>query len=84
MAREAVGLAILFVPLEVEPRQSVENGLEGCLGITFQIGIVDAEDHVGAVAPRVEPVEDESARAADVQIARRRGREPNSEHEIRV
>jgi hypothetical protein len=39
------------------------------------IGILDAEDEPAAVTAGVEPVEECRARAADVQVARRAGRE---------
>ncbi len=81
---EAVGLAVLLVPGEAQPVEAFEDGIEGLFGVALDIGVVDAEDHCAAVAAGVEPVKDEGARAPDVQIARRRGRETNSEHEIRV
>ena len=42
------------------------------------VGIVDAQDHGAAVVAGIEPVEDEGARAPDVQKARGRGRKTNS------
>ena len=78
--REAVRLLVLLVPAEVEPAQPFEDGIERGLGVALDVGIVDAQDHGPAVVAGVEPVEDEGARAPDVQKARGRGRKANSEH----
>ncbi len=84
MEGEAVGLAVLLVPGEAQPLEAFEDGIEGLFGVALDVGVVDAEDHCAAVAAGVEPVKYEGAGAPDVQIARRRGRKTNSEHEIRV
>ena len=49
-------------------------------GVALDIGVVDAQNHCAAVPPRIEPIENEGTRASDVQKARRRGRETNSNH----
>ena len=77
---EALGLLVLLVPAEIEPAQAVENGIERGFGVALHVGIVDAQDHSAAVAAGEEPIENEGARAPDVQKARGRGREPDSEH----
>ncbi len=77
---EAVGLPVLLVPAEIEPAQAFEDGIEGRLGVALDVGVVDAQDHRAAVVAGVEPVEDEGARAADVQIARGGGRKADSKH----
>ena len=76
------GLAILFVPTQIEPLQALENRIERGLRIALDVGVVNAQDHRPVVVPGVEPVENEGSRAANMQIARRRGGETNSQHEI--
>ena len=39
---------------------------------------------VPLLLPRIEPIENECTRAADVQIAGRRGRKTNPNHEVSV
>src|ERR1019366_5943425 len=78
MHRQALGLAILLVPSEIQPAQTIEDGIERSLRIALDVGIVDAQDHRAAVMARVEPVEDERARAADMEKAGGRRREANS------
>ena len=77
---EAVGLPVQLVPAEVEPPQAFEDGIERRFGIALDIGVVDAQDHRALIVAGIEPVEDESARAADVQISRGRGRKADSKH----
>ncbi len=48
--RQALGLAVLLVPAEIEPAQAVEDGVERGLGVALDVGIVDAQDHGAAVA----------------------------------
>ena len=45
MQGEALGLAIVLVPSEIEPGEAVEDGVERCLGVALDVGIVDAQDH---------------------------------------
>ena len=78
MQGQALGLAILLVPAQIEPAQPIEDGIERGLRIALDVGIVDAQDHGAAVVAGVEPIEDERARAADVQKAGGRRREANS------
>ena len=78
--RQPLGLAILLVPTEIEPAQALEDGIERGLGIALDVGVVDAQDHGAAVVAGVEPVEDEGARAPDVQKAGGRRRKTNSKH----
>jgi hypothetical protein len=76
--RQPLGLAILFVPTQIEPAQPVEDGIERRLRVAFDVGIVDAQDHRAAIVARVKPVEDERARAADMEKAGGGRREANS------
>ena len=69
---------VLLVPAEVEPAQALEDGIERGFGVALDVGIVDAQDHGAAVVAGVEPVEDEGARAADVQKASGGRRKANS------
>ena len=80
MQRQALGLAVLFVPAEIQPAQPFEDGIERGFGVALDVGVVDAQDHGAAVAAGVQPVEDERARAADVEKARGRGRKADSKH----
>ncbi len=78
--REAFRLPVLFVPTQTEPVEAVEDGIERGLGVALDIGVVDAQNHRAAVVAGVEPIENEGARAPDVQKARRRGRKADSNH----
>src|SRR6185503_8123596 len=66
---EAFGLAILLVPVEAEPVEAFEDGVEGGFGVALEVGVVDAEDHGAVVTAGVEPVKDEGAGAADMEVA---------------
>src|SRR4029453_448301 len=48
------------------------------LDVALLVGVVDAQHVLAAVAPRVEPVEQRGAHAADVKEAGRAGREPRA------
>ena len=71
-ARELIdGLAI---PVELEPAQAIENGEDRAFGGARLVGILDAQQHLAAGVLGIEPIEQRRARAADMQIARGRGR----------
>src|SRR5208282_3995037 len=78
---DAFGLMIEFVPAEIEPFQTIENGIARGLGVAIDISVVDAEDHCPAVVTRVKPVEDERSGAANVQKSSGRGSEADSNHQ---
>ena len=65
----------LAVPVELEPAQAVEDGVDRRLGRALAVGVLDAEAEQPAVVAREQPVEQRGARPADVQEAGRRGRE---------
>ena len=65
----------LAFPVEAEPGQAVKNGGDRSVGRTLAIRVLDAQQHLAAEAPGIEPVEERSARAADMQEAGRRGSE---------
>src|SRR5438552_17016246 len=67
MKIQALGLFVLFVPVETEPLQAFEDRGEGGVGIAFDVRVVDAEDHGSVIVAGVEPIEDEGAGAADVE-----------------
>ena len=67
-----------FIPVEPEPSQAVENAGDHVGRRALDVGVFDAQDERAAVPPRVEPVEERRARAADVQIAGGRGRKTNA------
>ena len=82
MEGEALGLFVFFVPAEIEPAQAFEDGVDGGVGIAFDVGVVEAEDHGSSVATSVEPVEDESASAADVEKSGRGRGESDAKHKL--
>ena len=63
----------LAVPIEAEPGQPVEDGVDGVGGRTLPVGVLDAQQELAAGVPGIEPVEQSRARAADMQIAGGRG-----------
>ena len=75
---EAFGLLVFFVPGEAQPAQPFEDGLDAGFGVALDIGVVEAQHHGSVVVAGIEPVEDEGARAADVQKAGGRWREADA------
>ena len=67
-----------LVPVEAEPAQPVEDAGDHVGRRALDVGVFDAQDERAAVAPRVEPVEERRAGAADVQVTGRRGREADA------
>ena len=76
----ALGLSVLLVPIQIEPLQAVENGIERRLCVAIDVGVVDAQDHRAVVAARIQPVENERPGASNMQIARRRRGETDTQH----
>ena len=74
---EAVGLVDrLAVPVETEPPQHVED-VVGQLGpVALRVGVLDPQQERARVRPREQPVAQRGVRRPDVQVARRRRREP--------
>ena len=60
-----------FVPIDPQPLEPREDRLERFLDIPLRVGVVDAEDERPAMPPRVQPVEQRRADAADVEITGR-------------
>ena len=80
----AVGLvrsapAHALVPVQAEPGQGVEDGLEGLLGIPGGVGVLDAEDEGATGMTGVGPVEQAGAHHAHVRDARGRGAEADAD-----
>ena len=75
---KAFGLLVLFVPLQAQPAQSLEDGLDAGLGVALDIGVVQPQHHGSVVVAGIEPIEDKRARAADMQKAGGRRRKSNA------
>ncbi len=74
VAVETVGLPHRsLVVVEVEPAHAVENDLDGLLGRTLEVGVLDAQDELAAVMARERPAEQRRAGGAQVQHAGRAG-----------
>ena len=71
MKIEPIALAVELVPAEVEPVEPVEDRVHRSLRVALDIGIIQAQHDRAAVVARVEPIENEGAGAADVQITGR-------------
>src|SRR5207244_652196 len=80
VARQALHLEErALVPVEAEPAHALEDRVHRGFGRALEVGILDAQDELAAVAPRVGPAEERGARAADVQGSGRAGREPGAD-----
>ena len=55
-----------FIPAQAEPVQRINDGLEGLLGVTSGIGVLDAEDELAAGVAGIGPVEQRRADHAHV------------------
>ena len=78
MQVETIGLLVLFVPGKAQPAEAFEDGLDAGIGVALDIGVIEAQHHCSVVVARVEPVEDEGARAAYVEKTGGRRRETNA------
>ncbi len=65
----------LAVVLEAEPVHALKDRVDGLGRRTGPVGVLDAQPEDAAVATGEEPVEQGGARAADMEIAGRRGGE---------
>ena len=57
-----------FIPIESEPAQAVEDDVHGFLAVPRGVSVFDAQNERAAGVAGVKPVEQRSARAADVQV----------------
>src|SRR5262245_58495712 len=64
----------LAVPIEPEPGQAIEDGVDRRLRRPFAIGVLDPQQHFAAAPAGIEPVEERRSRPTDVQEARGRRR----------
>src|SRR5262245_9526354 len=64
----------LAVPIEPEPGQAIEDGVDRRLRRAFAIGVLDPQQHFSAAPAGIEPVEECSSRPTYVQEARGRRR----------
>jgi len=64
-----------LVPVQAQPGQGVQNGVEGLLGVTSGVGVLDPEDEGATLFTEEEQALRASTaiRAAESGIARRRG-----------
>jgi hypothetical protein len=75
---QALGLLVFFVPVEAQPPEAREDGLDAGVGVALDIGVVEAQDHDAVVVTGKEPIEDKGAGAADVKEAGGRGGETDA------
>src|SRR5260221_9317739 len=76
-ARELVdGLA---VPIQAEPGESIEDGLDRSLRGALAVGVLDPQQHLPAAPAGIEPVEQRGARPPDMQKARWRTSKPRDD-----
>jgi hypothetical protein len=67
-----------FIPIQTEPAKPRVNRLQRELRVSSMVRVLDPQDAGAAVSPGEEPVKERRARSPDVQIARRRRGEANS------
>src|SRR4029079_10283574 len=88
VVRDALGLPVgrvraagvrPFAPLQTEPAEIAEDHLLGLARGALDVRVLDAEDERAAVPAGEEPVENGGARAADVEVAGRRGGEADAD-----
>ena len=73
-----------FVPVQAEPFKSIVNRSYRFFDMARPVGVFNAQNEFAAVMPRKEPVEERCSRAADVEIASRRGGETDADIRIHV
>lgn len=67
------------IPVEAQPAQTVQDGVDRRLGGAGTIGILDAQEELPAMVSCEKPVEQRRAGAADMQETRRRRREAGAD-----
>ena len=70
----------LAVPVQAQPSQSAEDCLHRACGRAVAVGVLDAQPEPSPGVPRVQPVEQRGAGAADVQESGRRRSEAGDDH----
>ena len=71
-------LPVLLIPIQPQPRKALKYRIQRLLCIPLNIGVVNPKDHRPAMTTGIQPVKDERTGTADMKIARRRGRKPDS------
>jgi hypothetical protein len=59
----------LAVPRQAEPPDLVEDVVRQLGPVALGVGVLDAQQHRAAGAPRLEPVEQQRARVAHVEVS---------------
>jgi len=67
------------VPIELQPLQAVQDGVDRLLGRTLAVGVLDPEQHLAAELFGIEPVEQRGAGTPDMEEAGRRGGEAGND-----
>src|SRR6185312_9647529 len=68
-----------LVPVQPQPSQAVVDDVEEGLAVARLVGVLDPQDEGAAGVPRVEPVEERGAGAADVEESGRTGGEADAD-----
>ena len=74
------------IPVEFEPFQAVQDRGDRGIGRSFPVGVLDAQQHLAAELPGIEPVEQRGAGPPDMEKAGRRGSKAGDDgigHDIR-
>ena len=69
----------LAVPVETEPLERAVDDLDQLAPAALGVGVLDPQHELAAVLACVDPVEQGRARATDVQVARGRRRETDTD-----
>ena len=69
----------LPVPVEAEPPHGVEDGLDQLGPVALGVGVLDPQQELAALVAGEQPVEQHRAGAADVEVARRRRGEADTD-----
>jgi len=72
IVREAFGLVEgPLVVIEIEPLHALEDGIDGLLGGTFEVCVLDAQHELATMLFCIEPGKERGTRSANMQEARR-------------
>src|SRR5689334_3866315 len=84
MTIQTLGLPVEFVPVQSQPVQPIVYGIQGRFGVAVHVRVIDSQHHSAVMFPHIKPVENESPRTADMQVASRRWRKASPNHEVSV
>jgi hypothetical protein len=75
-----------FIPVQLDPTHTIENGLNRFVSGTALIGVFNPENKDPVLLPGKQPVEQRRPHPADMEEARRTGRKPNPDltHHVTV